>query len=150
MRSTAQNRPKQSIDHMPVSAVFDTNVYISIFAFPGKPLAALWDLVVTGEIELFVSPPIIDEFQKIIQSKFHFSPEETQLFTDRILNSATLLEPSQKLTVVRDHEEDNRILECAVEAKATHLISGDKKHLIPLKKYRGIKILSAAEFLRLL
>jgi len=42
---------------------------------------------------------------------------------------------------------DNRILECALEAKAHFLISGDKKHILPLKKLKGVKILSASHFL---
>ena len=39
------------------------------------------------------------------------------------------------------------ILECALVANATHIISGDKRHLLILKQFRGIRILSPAEFL---
>jgi len=29
--------------------------------------------------------------------------------------------------------KDDMVLECALAAKATHLVSGDKKHLLPIK-----------------
>jgi uncharacterized protein len=150
LTSTDPNRPKRSIDAMPVRAVFDTNVYISIFAFPERPMAALWDLVITGEIDLFVSPPIMGEFRAIIQSKFHFGQEETRVFADRILNSATLVDPSQKVEVVKGHEEDNRILECALEAQAEFLVSGDRRHILPLKRFRDIEIVTPSDFLKTL
>jgi len=150
LTSTDPNRPKRSNNPMPVRAVFDTNVYVSIFAFPAKPMAALWDLVIAGKIDLFVSPPIMEEFKEIIQSKFHFRQEETRIFTDRILNSATLVDPSQRVKVVKAHEEDNRILECALQAQAEFLVSGDRRHILPLQRFRGIQIVSPSDFLKTL
>jgi predicted nucleic acid-binding protein len=41
------------------------------------------------------------------------------------------------------------ILECALVAKAGHIISGDKKHLLRLKQFRRIPMVSPAEFLNL-
>jgi predicted nucleic acid-binding protein len=42
---------------------------------------------------------------------------------------------------------DAKILACAVAGKADAIVTGDKKHLLPLKRYRGIPIVSPAEFL---
>ena len=44
--------------------------------------------------------------------------------------------------------DDDKVLECAVVANATHIVSGDRKHLLPLGSYRGIRVVSPAEFLR--
>jgi len=52
--------------------------------------------------------------------------------------------------VIREKDDDNRILECALEGKAEYIISGDKRHLLPLGEYEGIRILSPDEFLRLI
>jgi len=49
--------------------------------------------------------------------------------------------------VVEDDPSDNKILECALEAEADYIVSGDR-HLLDLREYRGIKILSSGEFLR--
>ena len=45
--------------------------------------------------------------------------------------------------------ELRRILECALAARADYLITGDKRHLQPLKHFRGISILSPRTFLNL-
>jgi predicted nucleic acid-binding protein len=40
-------------------------------------------------------------------------------------------------------------LECAVVGGATHIVTGDRRHLLPLGSYQGIAIVSAADFLAL-
>jgi predicted nucleic acid-binding protein len=62
---------------------------------------------------------------------------------------ATLVIPKQTLKVIKERDSDNRILECTVEGKAQYIVSGDEHHLLPLREFEGIKILSPAEFLRL-
>ena len=42
---------------------------------------------------------------------------------------------------------DAKVLACAFAGKADVIVTGDKKHLLPLKRYRGIPIVSPAEFL---
>ncbi len=43
--------------------------------------------------------------------------------------------------------DDNRILECAVKANADFIVSGDRR-LLDMKQFKGIKILSAREYLK--
>ena len=135
---------------MPPRVVFDTNVYISIFAFPEKPLGSLLGPAIFGAIDLFVCPFILEEFRRVAESKFRFSEEQIDFFEDRILEAAKLVDPSEKVAVIKRHEEDNRILECAVAATADYLVSGDRRHIVPLKRFRGTTIVQPAEFLRLL
>jgi predicted nucleic acid-binding protein len=40
------------------------------------------------------------------------------------------------------------ILECALAAEADYIVSGDKRHLLPLRQFRGIPIVSPPDFLR--
>ena len=42
------------------------------------------------------------------------------------------------------------VLECAVVGHANYIVTGDKKHLLPLKNYQGIEIVNAANFLSLM
>jgi len=44
--------------------------------------------------------------------------------------------------------DDNKIIECAVTAKADYIVTGDP-HLLDLKEFNWIKIVKAAEFLSL-
>ena len=61
-----------------------------------------------------------------------------------------MIKPERRISIIKQDEDDNRILECAIEGKAEYIISGDEHHLLPLNEYQGIKILSPAEFLKLL
>ncbi len=74
-------------------------------------------------------------------------PELKIVLDTNIYISATLIIPNQTLSITRGDEDDNRILECAVEGKVQYIISGDKQHLLPVKEYQCMKILSPAEFL---
>jgi predicted nucleic acid-binding protein len=51
--------------------------------------------------------------------------------------------------VIADDPDDNRLLECAVTSGSLYIISGDQ-HLLDLKEYQGIQILSPAGFVVLL
>ena len=126
--------------------VYDTNIYISIFAFPGKPVGRLLDLALLRTVDLHVCPFILEEFKRVATFKFHFSPEETTLFEDRILGAATLVHPSERVSIIKAHEDDNKILECANEARAHYLVTGDRRHILPLKNFRRTRIISPSNF----
>ena len=51
------------------------------------------------------------------------------------------------LKVVAADPDDDKVLECAQVAGATHIVTGDRKHLLPLRTFQGITILTAADFL---
>ena len=56
--------------------------------------------------------------------------------------------PKALAAVCRD-PDDNMVLECALAGHAQYIVSGDKD-LLELKEFRGVRIVRAAEFLRLL
>ena len=62
-----------------------------------------------------------------------------------VVAAATIVEPETELHVL-DDEPDNRILECAVVAQASAIVTGDK-HLLALGTHEGIGIMTVAELL---
>ena len=46
--------------------------------------------------------------------------------------AATVIEPARRPEVIDGNEADNRILECTVEASADYLVTGERRHLLPL------------------
>jgi len=129
-----------------VKVVLDTNIYISAILFGRKP-EEIRKLSQEGKIELLVSEAIIAEVAEVLRKKFDWESWQISQVIDEIRETAILVIPRQTLSVIKKDEDDNRILECAVEGKAHYIISGDKRHLLPLKEYQGINILSPAEFL---
>ena len=129
--------------------VCDTNILISAYRFAkGKPDQVL-EKVRQGEIELIISPAILLEFQNVLRRKFDCSESLIGALTENLEKISQKVIPSLRLSVIKEDEPDNRILECAVTGKCDYIISGDEHHILPLKKYQGIQILKASEFLSL-
>lgn len=128
--------------------VIDTNVIVPGLTFKGQPREVL-DLAWKGEIEVYISPFILKELTGTLKKDFGWSNEQIKDTIQRIKAKTISIRPKIKVSVVKETDDDNRILECAIEGDVRYLISGDKKHLLPLKEYQGIKILSPAQFLML-
>jgi len=131
------------------NVVIDTNVLISATLFGGNPEKIL-DMAQEGRINLLISNEMLDEFKKVLHEKFDFSIIMAAQTASVIKEISTIITSGRKLSVIKQKESDNRILECAVAGSAQYIITGDTKHLLPLKKYRKIKILKPAQFLKLM
>jgi len=59
------------------------------------------------------------------------------------------VEPKQRIDVVKQDPTDNRILECAAASGSEYLVSGDK-HLLKVGQYRGVKIVTPADFIEVM
>lgn len=127
--------------------VLDTNVIISGLNFRGGPREIL-DLIRGGQIELYVSPFILGEVRGVLKEKFSWDEERIQAAVEKL--KAALVKPEETISVIKKDEDDNRILECGVEGKVQYIVSGDKQHVLPLKGYEGIKILSPAQLLKII
>jgi putative PIN family toxin of toxin-antitoxin system len=127
--------------------VLDTNVYISAILGPGKPRDVL-DLARRQEVELLVSEPIISEIERVLRTKILKTDWQIAATIIGIESISSLISPSLRFSVISGHEADNRIIECAVEGAAQYIVSGDQRHILPLKEYQGAKILSPNESLK--
>lgn len=125
--------------------VFDTNVYVSAFVVPGSRSDLAFRLALRGAFELVVSREILAELRGKLASKFGLAESELDRVERTVLGGAVLIEPGIELGVVED-EPDNRILECAVSAEASAIVTGDR-HLRRLKVYEGIGIMSVSDLL---
>jgi putative PIN family toxin of toxin-antitoxin system len=130
--------------------VVDTNILISALGWKdGNPRKTL-DRCIQGKCKLIESIDLIKEFLAVIQRpKFDFiSEDEKAEFLLEFIHICDTIEPKRKITLIMDDPNDNLVLECAFEGKADYIISGDE-HLLKLKEFEGIKIISAADFLDL-
>jgi len=128
--------------------VIDTNVFVSGLTFKGKPREVL-DLIWRGDIEACISFFILKELEEILKKDFSWDRDQIKYTVEKIKAKTILVQPKNRVSVIKENDDDNRILECAIEGRVQYLISGDRKHLLPLKEYQGAKILSPAEFLKL-
>lgn len=128
-----------------IKVVADTNVYISAILFGGNP-ETIRKLAREGKIEIIVSEIILAEIAGVLKRKFGWLDWQiSEVITD-IREFTTLITPTKRLSIVKDDEQDNRILECAAEGNAKFIVTGDEHHLLPLEEFEGIRIVSPARF----
>lgn len=130
----------------PRCMVLDTNVLISAIIFGRGPRTIL-EMVIAGKIRCVLSFAILDELRDVLQRpKFAFTPEQAVTVVEELGGLCEILNPTRRLRTIKADPDDNRILECAVQAQADAIVSGDA-HLLKLKQFRGIPIMSPANFL---
>ena len=60
-----------------------------------------------------------------------------------------IVNPKQTIDIIMEDPSDNMVLECAFEAEADYIVSGDN-HLLNLREFRDTKIVTATELLKAL
>lgn len=133
---------------MNIKVVLDTNIIVSAIVFGGKPRDII-DLIQEGEIEAYVSPFILYELEEVLIRKFDFNEEKLEDVKDLINQKFIKITPREALNTIKNHHPDNKILALSIEAQADYLITGDKQHLLPLKKIKKTKIVSPEDFLEI-
>jgi putative PIN family toxin of toxin-antitoxin system len=128
-----------------VRVVFDTNIYISALAIPGGNAEDAYLEAVHGTFELYASVAILTETARVLQMKFDWAEDKVREAVQAVSQVATVLRPRPTLHILKDGP-DNRILECAIAAQAEFVVSGDR-HLLALKHYANITMISLAGFL---
>ena len=131
-----------------VSVVIDTNVVVSALLFGGVPgeIVNLWK---TGIIQPKASKEIVDEYiRALAYPKFGLTEEEINfLLYHEILVYFDVVTVKTRQKIVKDDPSDDKFIRCAQAAKSRIIISGDQ-HLLKLKSYRNINIITPAQFLK--
>ncbi len=131
-----------------MKVVFDTNIYISAFVIPGGNAEKVYLHAVDGNFALCTSIAILTELACKLDEKFGWEKEKIEQLITSISNLANTFKTSPRLKVLSD-DPDNRILECALDATAEFIVTGDK-HLLNLTRYQDIEIIKLSTFLSML
>lgn len=124
----------------------DSNIYISALVFGGKPKRVL-EMAIEGRVEIAISDAIIEEVRRHLPAKFGWSDERTTEAVESINEYAVHVTPSLQIDAVPADPDDNRVLECAVEAASDVIVSGDLD-LLRIGSYAGIPIQTVSAFLQ--
>ena len=128
--------------------VFDTNVLFSGLGWRGTPYRCL-ELARAGLVEGLTCREVLEELAEKLETKLGFSSVQVTDTIGDLLTFLQLVTITHRLKVVTADPDDDKVVECAVVGGATHLVTGDRRHLLPLESYQGIAIVSAADFLAL-
>jgi putative PIN family toxin of toxin-antitoxin system len=132
----------------PVKAVLDTNVIVSALLKDGGREALLVDLALSGSFTLVVSNALLEEYEEVLRRPgFGFNPTQVTRSLRAIRDTAIIVQPQKQLHVTRD-PDDNKVLECALEAGAEYVVSGNTRDFP--KEFQGIRIVPPRQFLVIL
>lgn len=130
-------------------AVFDTNILVSAW-FWEENESRLIESVEEGNIHGYSSKQLIEELSRVLRyPKFNLSQEEVESIRSYYLLLFKIVNPRQTIDIIMEDPSDNMVLECALEAEADIIVSGDH-HLLKLGEFRETKIVTAAELLKAL
>ena len=127
-------------------AVYDTNILLSGIGWRGSPYRCL-ELTRQGSVEGLTCSEILDELAEKLTAKLNFSLSETTDVIADLLGFLRVVKIANTLKAIPTDSEDDKIIECAVVGEATHIVTGDRRHLLPLGSYQGVRIVTAADFL---
>ena len=129
----------------------DTNVLVSATFWYGGSNEII-EMAERGEIELILSKDIVKEFTRVLgsdelQKKIRDKNLEMIRTISKLVAIATMVESRVKICAVTDDPDDDQILECAKAGKVDFIVSNDA-HLLKLKEFEGILIVSSQKFLQ--
>ncbi|MEL6723114.1 MAG: putative toxin-antitoxin system toxin component, PIN family [Pseudomonadota bacterium] len=129
--------------------VIDTNVYVSAALFPQSSIREMVNRCIHNH-DIFFSRKTFEELTTVFaRSSFDrfASPNARYTFLDTMLESNLhFVRPERPVSASID-DSDNRFLEVAVACQAAYLITGDKKHLLPLHPFEGTSIVTPRDFI---
>jgi putative PIN family toxin of toxin-antitoxin system len=124
--------------------VLDTNVLISAYRFGGKPEIILFMALSDAFVSL-TSRPLSTELASVLAEKFHVSDQSIRETCAPFWDLAEWVDPKRQVRLCSD-EDDNRVLECAIEGMADFIVTGDR-HLLNLQSVANTSILKPDAFL---
>lgn len=125
--------------------VLDTNVLVAAHFNPGSASNKILDLCQRKKLVLVLTSHILEEFSLILRNISARKSFRKRM--DKIISQAILIKKAPRVNVVTEDPEDNKFLSCALAGRADYIITSDR-HLLVLRKFRGIKIVKPVQFLK--
>jgi predicted nucleic acid-binding protein len=95
-------------------------------------------------LELVLPQPVMVELERILTGKLGFEPQRWRGVEELLLDLAAELvqAPETPPEAVTGDPDDDLILACAVQAEVDVLVSGDRRHLLPVGEHRGVRVVT--------
>jgi len=121
----------------------DTNTLVSAIGWDGPPHRLL-DACLRGRLDLYISPAIVEELTDVLtrpKLAVIASHPDLPVVIAWLCEPSRLVIPRVTVDIIREDPDDNRVIECGLEARADAVVTGDE-HLLKLGTYEGMAFLS--------
>jgi uncharacterized protein len=126
--------------------IVDTNLWISFLLT--KDFSKLDAMFADDQLTLVFSEELMEEFLEVTQRvkfKKYFSRTDVDFLLRKLADKAIFVQTISVIEKCKD-PKDNFLLALAIDANATHLLTGDKDLLV-LRKIGKTKIITISEYL---
>jgi uncharacterized protein len=131
-----------------IRAVLDTNVVVSAALTAAGPSAQILKAGFAGYFNWFTSQELLDEYHEVLNRPYlELDRKEVLRVLELIKQTATLVIPSERFSLASDPDDD-KVIECAVEAHAHYIVTGNLRHFP--ERVRDIITLGPRAFLEVL
>jgi predicted nucleic acid-binding protein len=99
---------------------------------------------IDGRLELVLAQPVVAELQRILISKLGFEINRWREVESLLTNIASdvISCPEEVPPAISGDPDDDLILACAVNASVDVLVSGDRRHILPIGSHEGVRIVT--------
>lgn len=120
----------------------DTNVLVSAVLAGGPPRRIL-DVARAGRIELVVPDLVTEELVRVLTEKRRLRQARLGVFLASV-EAIVSERPGAPLSAEprTGDPDDDRILACAIEHRVDVIVSGNRRHMLPLGTSHGVRILT--------
>jgi putative PIN family toxin of toxin-antitoxin system len=132
-----------------IRVVLDTNVLVAAVISPTGPNAQVFDLIVDNQIRPYVTAAVVEEYDRVFgYERLQRLDKRRVAKVRRLLKAAGVRVRPRGRLALSEHEDDNRIYECAAAAKAHYIVTENTKHFKKSLPYT--KIITARQLVKLL
>lgn len=124
--------------------VVDTNLFVSGLISPLGASSKLIDRLVRQKYYLCLNHEIYEEYKDVIREFEKIPKSHRERLLGKIRQYACWVKTTETCNIVKMDPSDNKFLDCALEAKADFIVTGDKHHLLSILDFK-IPIVSLAE-----
>jgi len=121
---------------------------VSAFIASGPPSRIL-ESVIDGKLALTLLEPSTIELSRVLSQKLKFDTKRVEEVQALLQDAATFFQPTPEATpeALTGDPDDDLILMCAIEAGVDVLVTGDRRHLLPVGEHGGVRILTPQSLL---
>ena len=124
--------------------IIDTNVFISGIFFSGHPARILraWQ---NQDLQIVISQEILSEYQRVAKELSQFPTVDILPIIEMVTIHGEFVDTKGIHITICEDPDDNKFIECAIAGYCTEIVTGDK-HLLKLKSFKGVNVLSPRSF----
>jgi len=130
--------------------MLDTNVLVSAALVAKGASAQVVSLWRDGELEVIVTESLIEEVGEVlrrphIQRRYRVQEPDIHAIQHVLSRHGLMVPGALAVEEIEDDPDDDAILAAAIEGEANFIVTGDQ-HLLRLREFRGIPILTPEQF----